>query len=75
MELAWRVGGGTDRHFADLLTEAGVMDPITDEKLAEAVSKGFDMRSLVWAGGERLVMFNVKASRGHGAFCPVQRSP
>ena len=40
------------------------MDPITDEKLAEAVSKGFDMRSLVWAGGERLVMFNVKASRG-----------
>jgi hypothetical protein len=64
MELAWRIGGGTDRQFADLLTEAGVMDPVTDEELTEALSKGFDMRSLVWAGGERLVMFNVKASGG-----------
>jgi hypothetical protein len=64
VELSWRIGGGTDRELANLLTEAGVMDPITDEQLAEAMSKGFDLRSLIWAGGERLVGFNVKASKG-----------
>jgi hypothetical protein len=64
VELSWRLSGGTDRQLADLLTEAGVMDPISDEKLAKALSKGFDVRSLIWAGGERLVTFDVKASTG-----------
>jgi hypothetical protein len=64
MELAWRIEGGKDRQFADLLTEAGVMDPITDEELAEALQQGFDMRSLIYAGGNRLVVFNVKSSTG-----------
>lgn len=64
MELAWQIEGGTDRQFADLLTEAGVMDPITDEELAEALEQGFDLRSLVYAGGNRLVVFNVKSSTG-----------
>jgi hypothetical protein len=62
VELAWRIGGGTDREFADQLTESGVMDAITDEELSEALSNNFDVRSLIWAGGERLAMFNVKAS-------------
>ena len=62
VELAWRIHGGTDREFADLLTEAGVMDPITGEQLTEALCKGFDVRSLIWAGGERLVVFSVKSS-------------
>jgi len=64
VELSWRLSGGTDRELADLLTGAGVMDPISDEQLVEALSKGFDLRSLIWAGGERLVMFNVKSSTG-----------
>lgn len=68
MELAWRIGGGTDRQFADALTEAGVMDSITDEKLAEALESGFDIRSLIWAGGERLVQFGVKSSTGKEHF-------
>jgi hypothetical protein len=63
-ELSWRLSGGTGRELADLLTEAGVMDPISDEQLAEALSKGFDVLSLIWAGGQRLVTFNVKASAG-----------
>src|SRR5262249_10123348 len=41
LELSWRSNGGTDRQLADLLTEAGVMDAISDEQLAEALSKGF----------------------------------
>lgn len=64
MELSWRIGGGTDRELADLLTKAGVMDPISDEQLAEAMSTGFNVLSLIWAGGERLVMFNVKSCKG-----------
>jgi hypothetical protein len=64
LELSWRLSGGTDRELADLLTEAGVMDPVSDEQLVEALSKGFDVRGLIWAGGERLVVFNVKASTG-----------
>ena len=39
------------------------MDPISDEQLVKALSKGFDVRSLIWAGGE-LVTFNVKSSTG-----------
>lgn len=64
VELSWRLSGGTDRQLADLLTEAGVMDPITDEQLAETMSEGFDIRTLIWAGGERLVFFNVKSWKG-----------
>jgi hypothetical protein len=64
MELSWRIRGGTDRELADLLAEAGVMDPITDEELTRALSKGFDIRSLIWAGGERFVIFHVKSSEG-----------
>jgi hypothetical protein len=64
VELSWRLSGGTDRELADLLTEAGVMDPIADEQLVEALSTGLDVRSLIWAGGKRLVMFNVKSSTG-----------
>jgi hypothetical protein len=64
VELYWRIGGGTDREFADLLTEAGVMDAIDDEDLSEALVNGFDVRSLIWAGGERLVTFSVKSSTG-----------
>jgi hypothetical protein len=63
-ELAWRIEGGSDRELADLLTEAGVMDAVTDEQLAQALSGGFDLRSLIWAGGERLVLFNVKSWKG-----------
>ena len=62
VELSWRLSGGTDRELADLLAEAGVMDPISDEQLAEALGNGFDVRSLIWAGGQRLVVFNVKSS-------------
>src|SRR5262249_38240413 len=62
VELSWRISGGTDREFADLLAEAGVMDPISDEQLVEALSSGLDVRNLILAGGERLVMFNVKSS-------------
>lgn len=61
VELSWRLSGGADRELAELLTEAGVMDPISDEQLAEAFSKGFDLLGLIWAGGERLVVFNVKS--------------
>jgi hypothetical protein len=64
VELSWRLSGGTDRELADLLTEAGAMDPISDEQLVEALSKSFSLLSLIWAGGERLVAFNVKASTG-----------
>jgi hypothetical protein len=64
VELSWRLKGGTGRELADLLTEAGVMDPVSDERLVEVLSKGFDVRALIWAGGERLVMFNVKSSTG-----------
>ena len=64
VELSWRISGGTDRELATLLTEGGVMDAVTDEQLAEAMSNGFDIRSLIWAGGERLVFFNVKSSKG-----------
>jgi hypothetical protein len=64
VELSWRIAGGTDREFVDLLAEAGVMDPIDDETLAEALADGFDLRSLLWAGGERLVAFGVKSSTG-----------
>ena len=64
MELSWRLAGGSDRELADVLTEAGVMDPISDEQLADALKSGFDIRSLIWAGGERLVTFNVKSTTG-----------
>lgn len=64
MELNWRLSGGTDRELADLLTEAGVMDPVSDEQLVEAMSEGFDVGGLIWAGGERLVAFGVKSSTG-----------
>lgn len=64
VELSWRLNGGTDRELADVLTEAGVMDPMSDEQLVEALSKGFDVRSLIWAGGERLVVFHLKSSTG-----------
>jgi hypothetical protein len=64
MDLAWRIGGGTERQLADALTEAGVMDPITDEQLAEVIEKGFDIRGLIWMGGDRLVSFGVKSSTG-----------
>jgi len=63
-KFAWRLDGGTDRALADLLTEAGVMDPVTDEQLANAAGTSSDPRSLIWAGGERLLCFNVKASQG-----------
>jgi hypothetical protein len=62
VELSWRIAGGTDREFADLLTDAGVMDVIDDEALEKALASGFDVRSLLWAGGERLVVFSVKSS-------------
>ncbi len=64
VELSWRLSGGTDRELADLLTEAGVMDPISDEQLAEALREGFSIYSLIWAGGERLVAFSVKSGTG-----------
>jgi hypothetical protein len=64
IELSWRIAGGTNRELADLLTDAGVMDAISDEALGEAVAGGLDVRSLLWAGGERLVVFSVKASTG-----------
>lgn len=62
VELSWRIAGGTDREFADLLTNAGVMDAIDDTALEKAVASGLDVRSLLWAGGERLVVFSVKSS-------------
>jgi hypothetical protein len=68
VEISWRLGGGTDRELADLLTEAGVMDPVSDEQLVEALRKGFSLLSLIWAGGERLAVFNVKASTGPDHF-------
>lgn len=61
VELSWRLSGGTDRELADILTEAGVMDPISDEQLVEALSGGFDVRNLIAAGGRRLVVFSVKS--------------
>jgi hypothetical protein len=64
VELSWRLSGGTDREFADILTATGVMDPVSDAQLAESLSSGFDVRSLIWAGGQRLVIFNVKATTG-----------
>lgn len=64
MELRWRLSGGTDRDLADLLTEAGVMDPISDEQLAEALSEGFNILNLISAGGDRLAAFGVKTSCG-----------
>ena len=72
VELSWRLSGGTDRELADLLTEAGVMDPVSDEELVEALSKGFDVRNLIWAGGQRLVVFNVKSSTGLEHFALFQ---
>ncbi|MBM4076405.1 MAG: hypothetical protein FJ267_12290 [Planctomycetes bacterium] len=63
VELSWRIDGGTDRELADLLTEAGVMDSVSDKQLVETFSDGFDLRKLIWAaGGGRLVMFDVKTS-------------
>lgn len=62
VELAWNISGGTDREFANLLTEAGVMDPVTDEQLEEALNRGFDVQGLIYAGGQRLIGFNVKSS-------------
>jgi len=64
VELSWRVEGGTDRALADLLTEAGVIDPIDDDTLADALNGGLDVRNLIWAGGERMVVFGIKASTG-----------
>lgn len=64
VELNWRLSGGTDRELADLLTEAGVMDPISDEQLVDALRDGFSILSLIWAGGERLAVFSVKSGTG-----------
>lgn len=61
VELSWRIAGGTDREFADLLTNAGVMDAIDDEALEKALTGGLDVRNLLWAGGERLAVFSVKS--------------
>lgn len=64
VELNWRITGGTDRELAELLTEAGVMDPISDEQLVEAMSDGFNILNLIEAGGKRLVAFVVKSGTG-----------
>ncbi len=58
--LGWALQGGDARRLADLLTEAGVIDAISDEQLAEAVEGGLDLRSIIWAGGRRMVVWDVK---------------
>jgi hypothetical protein len=60
MELLWQREGWSGRQIADMLTEAGVMDPIDDAALAEATRRGVDLLGLIWAAGERLAFMNIK---------------
>jgi hypothetical protein len=62
MRLNWYLQGGTVRGFADLLVEAGAADPIDDAALAKETLDSLDLRSLLWAGGQRLAQIDIKSS-------------
>jgi hypothetical protein len=62
MRLNWHLEGGSVRAFADLLVEAGAADPIDDTALAAATPDSFDLLSLLWAGGQRIVCIDIKSS-------------
>lgn len=63
MELTWRMQGLSARAIADMLAEAGAMDPLDDNALAEATQQGerMDPMGLLWAGGKRLAVMNMKS--------------
>jgi hypothetical protein len=60
MELHWQHARWSARQIADMLTEAGVIDPIDDAALAEATQGGVDLLALLWAGGKRLALMDSK---------------
>jgi hypothetical protein len=70
--LALRLDGGGSRELADLLTEAGVIDRISDSDLPETTGDKWDLLGLLLAGGERLVVMDVKGDDvppPHHALC------
>jgi hypothetical protein len=70
--LALRLDGGGSRELADLLTEAGVIDRISDSDLPETTGDKWDLLGLLLAGGERLVVMDVKGDDvppHHHALC------
>lgn len=61
-KLKLRLAGLSARELADLLTEAGAMDPASDDALDAAAANELDLMSIVWAGGERVAQFSAKIS-------------
>ena len=60
MQIVWKLEGLGGRQIADMLTEAGVIDALSDDQLAEATAKGIDLMGLIWAGGNRLAQCDIK---------------
>ena len=63
MQMVWKLEKLSARQIADMLIEAGAMDALSDDQLAEATAGGIDLMGLIWAGGERLAQRDSKCDQ------------
>lgn len=60
MNLDWQLKGYSAREVADMLIKAGAMDPVSQTDLEAATVNGLELRAILWSGGERLLVMDIK---------------